>query len=126
MTGAYVASAPIDSVNAACAFAVAEDAAIVEVLAERFQQVVDFSSVVVGSLPVPLSAARPEIRIKEMPLGDIICDAMLDALAATVRALPALHVPHSRQRRTHTRQRRAVSNTVCVSSFPGQQAHFVD
>ena len=114
VTDAYVAAALIDTADAACALAVAEDAAVVEVLAGRFQQVVDFSSVVVGSLPVSLSAARPDIRIKEMPLGDIICDAMLDALAATVRALPAPHVPSCH---AHRRQRHLVQVSIACIAF---------
>ncbi|NJR43469.1 MAG: hypothetical protein HC767_13215 [Akkermansiaceae bacterium] len=46
----------------------AEDPAVAALLEDGFQDVVALSSEVVGNLPIPLSAARPDIRIQEMPI----------------------------------------------------------
>lgn len=62
-----------------------EDASVAVLLEGGFQSVAALSADVVGGLPEPLSAARPDIRVQEMPLGNIICDAMLRALAQSVR-----------------------------------------
>lgn len=65
--------------------AVEADPAIVAELAAGFEKIVGFSSAVIGALPEPLSAARPDIRIQEMPIGNVVCDAMLEALFDNVR-----------------------------------------
>jgi 2',3'-cyclic-nucleotide 2'-phosphodiesterase (5'-nucleotidase family) len=65
--------------------AVVEDPAVAALLQEGFAEVVALSEVVVGNLPVGLSAARPDIRIQEMPIGNVICDSILLALLDDVR-----------------------------------------
>lgn len=70
--------------------AVEEDAAVVALLEGGFRDVVALSADIVGSLPEALTAARPDIRVQEMPLGNVICDAMLQALAQSVCILPRL------------------------------------
>ena len=74
--------------------AVSEDAGVRAMLDAMFQEVVDFSNVVIGAMPpLGLSAARPDIRNKEMAIGNTVCDAMLAGLLANVRpsytSLPA-------------------------------------
>lgn len=72
--------------------AVAEDEAVVALLADQFEQVVQFSATVIGALPEPgLSAARPDIRNKEMAIGNAVCDAMLASLRDTVCSQPMPH-----------------------------------
>lgn len=62
-------------------------------LEEDFAEVVAFSETEVAALPVALSAARPDIRVQEMPIGNAICDAMLQALADQVRLWAAPCTP---------------------------------
>ena len=63
----------------------AEDAEVAALLQGGYTEVVGRSLDVVGNLPGPLSAARPDIRIQEMPLANVICSAMIAALNDTVR-----------------------------------------
>eukprot|EP00892_Ulva_mutabilis_P011147 jgi/Ulvmu1/8404/UM042_0111.1 len=56
---------------------VADDEAVKVALMATFQEVLAYTQQVVGVLPAALSAARPDIRIQEMPLGNLLCDAMI-------------------------------------------------
>lgn len=65
--------------------AVPEDEAVVALLADKFEEVLEFSSSVVGALPEPgLPADRPDIRTKEMAIANTVCDSMIAALKDTV------------------------------------------
>lgn len=82
----------------------AEDAAVVALLESGFQDVVALSEDVVGSLPVPLSAARPDIRVQEVPLGNLICASMLHALAQSVRSTYHFPLFSQQQKVVYTRR----------------------
>lgn len=75
----------VPSFSVQAVYAVAEDAEVAALLQDGYTEVVGRSLDVVGNLPGPLSAARPDIRIQEMPLANVICSAMIAALNDTVR-----------------------------------------
>ncbi|PNH11874.1 Protein 5NUC [Tetrabaena socialis] len=67
--------------------AVAQDASMLSLIAQYSAPLGSLSSDVLGYTPVPLSGDRSLTRVREAPLGNLLCDAMLWYLANST-ALP--------------------------------------